>query len=151
MAKKQEVEETENLPAVKPSNVPATIETEDGKVLGIDEMFAMIEEAEVGLRLDSDYFKLEPGEEARVVFVEMTQIPKLNRPGEMTDAVKLIGKDKRYKINADAVIVSTCKALEIAGRTNVPLNIVCTGSTRGKNGFNYKSFDISELDFTKKK
>lgn len=149
MAKKQE--EVETLPAVKPSNVPTTIEREDGAVLSIDDMFEQIESAELGLQLDSDYFKLEAGESARVVFVEMTQIPKLNRPGEMTDAVKLIGKDKRYKINADAVIVSTCKALDIAGRTNVPLDITCIGEKRGKNGFNYKQFVICELQLQGKK
>lgn len=144
MAKK--VEET-TLPAAKPSNVPATIENEQGKVLSIDEMFSQIESAELGQELASDYFKLEVGESERVIFVKMTEINAMNgKNGEMAEAVKLIASDRRYKVNADRMIVSTCKALSIEGRENVPLEISCIGEKKSKAGFKYKEFKINELN-----
>ena len=112
------------------SNAPATIEIETGKEMGVAELFAQIE----------------GGESERVIFVEMTEINKINSTdGEMVEAVKLLTKNGRYAINADKVIVSTCRALAAKGRSNVPLQITCKGEVKGKSGFKYKEFAINEL------
>lgn len=126
-------------------NAPAVIATEGGKEVNVADLFKQIDNADVGLELGADYFKLEAGETDRVIFVEMTEITAINKPGEMTEAVKFLAKDGRFKINADKVIVSTCRALALKERKNVPLQITCTGEAKGKNGFKYKEFKINEL------
>lgn len=127
-------------------NAPAVIEVETGKEMSVADVFAQMEAAEIGLELGSDYFKLEGGESERVIFVEMTEINKINSTdGEMVEAVKLLTKNGRYAINADKVIVSTCRALAAKGRNNVPLQITCKGEVKGKSGFKYKEFAINEL------
>lgn len=139
-------EKTETTTEEVVGNAPAVIEFETGKEMSVAEVFAQMDKADVGLELGSDYFKLEGGESERVIFVEMTEINKINSTdGEMVEAVKLLTKNGRYAINADKVIVSTCRALAAKGRSNVPLQITCKGEVKGKSGFKYKEFAINEL------
>src|ERR1700747_3502967 len=65
--------------------------------------------------ITAEYLKIEPGEEVRVFFAEMTEIKSLAanaQPGDMSPAVRLINEDGTFSINADAVIVSTCSRLK---------------------------------------
>ena len=100
-----------------------------------------------GLKFDeerevtSEYLKFEIGEESRVWFMGMTHIKKLeSTTGEMVDAVRLVTEDGTRCINADAVVVSTCKQFKKA----TPLAIQCTGEA-GPKGRKYKTFKIYEL------
>ena len=89
----------------------------------------------------SEYLKFEVSEEIRAWFVGMTQIKKLEgEDGEMTDAVQLITQDGTRCINADAVVVSTCKNF----KKSTPILIQCTGVAGPKNR-QYKTFKIYEL------
>lgn len=137
--------ETKKAENVETTGALTVVETEQGKEVSIDTIFQQMEEAEVGMELGADYWKLEPGESERVIFHEMTEIQAMGPNGGMTDAVKLVTKDRKYKINADKVIVSACRALAAKGRKNVALQITCTGTTKGKGGFSYKEFKINEL------
>lgn len=141
MAKK--ANETEEVGTT--SGALTVIENEQGKEMSVEAIFQQIENAEVGMELGADYWKIEAGESERVIFVEMTEMQAMGPQGGMTDAVKLVTKDRKFKINADKVIVSTCKALAAKGRKNVALQITCTGMTKGKGGFSYKEFKINEL------
>ncbi len=136
--------ETKETVAENAANLPSVIEGENGEKVNVADLLAQMEAADVGMELGADYFKLEPGESERVIFMEMTEISALGAQGGMTDAVKLLGKDGRFKINADKVIVSTCKALALKERKNVALQITCTGTVKGKKG-SYKEFVINEL------
>lgn len=142
MAKK---EETAKPAEETTSNVPATLK-QNGKEVAIADILKQVEEAEVGQELGSDYFTLEVGEEARVVFIEMATINKLNgNAGEKTDAVRLLGVDGRMKICADKVIVSICGNLAQKEEFNTPLQITCTGKKKSSNGFSYKEFTVNKL------
>jgi len=132
-------------PVEETTGALTVVENEQGKEVSIDTIFQQMEEAEVGMELGADYWKIEPGESERVIFHEMTEIQAMGPQGGMTDAVKLVTKDRKYKINADKVIVSACRALAAKGRKNVALQITCTGTTKGKGGFSYKEFKINEL------
>jgi len=93
------------------------------------------------LEVTSEYLKFEIGEEIRVWFVEMATIKKLEgNDGEVTGAVRLITEDGTRCINADAVVVSTCKQF----KKGTPLVIQCTGEA-GPKGRTYKTFKIYEL------
>lgn len=140
MAKKEQKDEAQDA-----SQGLAVIQNEQGKEVSVAEIFEQMEKAEVGMELGADYWKIEPGESERVIFVEMTEIQAIGVQGGMTEAVKLVAKDGKFKINADKVIVSTCRSLATKGRKNVPLQITCIGNTKGKGGFSYKEFKINEL------
>jgi len=123
----------------------ATIRGNDGKTTDVAELLKQMNEAEVGQELGSDYFTLEPGETARVIALEMTQMNKMGATaGEMVDAVSLIGPDGRQKICADKVIVSAVRGLANKGKLPTPIQIQCTGKTKGQNG-TYKEFTINAL------
>ncbi len=123
------------------------IENESGKIVSVAELAKQFETAEVGTAIGADYFTIEPGEEARLLFVEMTEMNGMGADKDkMIDAVKLFDpKDGRFKINADKVVVSACKSLAAKDRSNVAIQITCTGMTKSKNGFKYKDFTINEL------
>lgn len=131
--------------ATEEVNLPATIETEDGKTVSLDEMFASMESATKGMEIGADYLKIEEGEEIQAIFVEMTTMNGMGaNSANQIDAVRLITKDKRFKINADKVLVSACRTLAAKGRTNVAVNITCKGSIKGPKG-SYKDIEVCEL------
>jgi hypothetical protein len=89
----------------------------------------------------SEYQKIEEGEELKCFFVEMTKINKIGgEPGEKSDAVRLLLPEGSFAINADAVIVSTCRGL---ARLQ-PIAIQCTGK-KGPKGREYKTFKVFKL------
>lgn len=91
--------------------------------------------------ITSEYQKIEEGEELKCYFVEMAKINKINgEPGEKADAVRLLLSDGSFAINADSVIVSTCRSLPRLQ----PICIQCTGKA-GKPGYQYKTFKIFKL------
>ena len=141
MAKK----ENEVAPATEETNLPATIENEEGKTVSLDEMFASMENAEKGMEIGADYLKIEEGEEINAIFVEMITMNGMGaNSAQQIDAVRLITKDKRFKINADKVLVSACRTLAAKGRVNVPISITCKGSVKGPKG-SYKDIEVCEL------
>jgi len=84
--------------------------------------------------MTSEYLKLEISEEVRCWFLGMAKIKKIDgEDGETSDAVRLLQEDGSYAINADAVIVSTCRQFiktddngkDITAPT--PICIQCTG------------------------
>lgn len=144
MAKKTETAETqEKIETV--SNAPAVIEHK-GKMVPIEEVLNQVKNAEIGEEVGSDYFTLEPGEESRVIFLQMTEMNSMSgRPGEMTPAVHLLSaEDGRKKICADKVIVSVCRQFALKEEFNVPIIIKCTGKKKSAKG-SYKEFEINKL------
>lgn len=123
------------------------VANENGKIVSTADLLKQLESAELGNEIGSDYFTLEPGEEARLLFVEMTEMNGMgDQEGAMIPAVKLFNpKDGKYKINADKVVVSACRALAAKKRSNVAISIVCVGTTKSAKGFKYKDFQINEL------
>lgn len=137
MAKKEET----TAPAVIEQSTEVEI---NGKVLNVEETLQALEGMKEGELIVSDYWTLEPGEEARVVFAGMTKMNKMNgEAGEMIDAVKLVVNDedgKFNKINADKVIVSTCRNLTAP----TALKITCIGKIKSSKG-HYKDYEIRKL------
>lgn len=121
--------------------------TVNNQTMTVEALQAQLNSAEVGQELSADYFTIEPGESERVVFIGMTEMQGIGeKKDEMVEAIKFLSaKDGKLKINADKALVGVCKGLYSAGRKNVPLEIVCTGTTKSKSGFKYKEFSIKEL------
>ena len=139
MADKKNVEETPKAGSI------ATIEA-NGKVLNVQDLLAQMEKAEVGQELGSDYFTMEPGESKRVILTGITQMKGMGaKSAEMVDAAELVGTDGRRKICGDTVIVSLVQNLLQKEQLPKPVQITCTGTTKGKNGFSYKEFEINAL------
>lgn len=118
------------------NNLPANI-TQEQKA--ISEMFSVAKES-VGEDLACDYFNFEQGEEVFLAFTGMTTMTdtKSGKDKEI-EAVQFVDENLKKYINADAVIVSTCRKL-------VPitfLKIICTGEEDGKKG-TYKKFNITK-------
>ena len=138
MAKKDET-------AGETTGAVATIQGENGKEVNVQDLLSQMAQAEVGAELTSDYFTLEPGETERVVFLEMATMNKMGAEnGETVDAVRLLGSDGKFKICADKVIVSTCRAIATKGGKNVPIQITCIGKVKAQKG-SYKQFEIKSL------
>lgn len=130
------------------NNEVATVTSQvSEKILNSTDLIELLGKAKLGNEISSDYLTIEVGEVKRVLFVEMTEISGMGaQEGEMVEAVSLLsGEDGKYKINADKVIVSTCKKLASKGLKNVGLEITCTGSVKSKTGGKYKEFIIKEL------
>lgn len=127
-------------------NAPTKIAVEGGKEMSVDQIIAQLKKGKVGEILNSEYFSIEEGEEKRILFIGMGEIRgKGNKSSEMVKAVKLIdSEDGKVKINADVVLVSTCDALALKGRVNVPLQIHCKGMIEGGAG-DYRDLEIREL------
>lgn len=89
--------------------------------------------------LVSSYWTIEPGEEAKVVFVENTTMAGFSGDGDVP-AVKLLVKDGSIVTNADKVLVSTFKDK----KAPFPALVICTGTEKGKNG-SYKKFSVHPL------
>lgn len=91
--------------------------------------------------ITSDYMKLEPGQEVRCFFLEMTEINKIGTTtGEKVPAVRLVMPDGSFAINADAVVVTTlrnCKRWQ-------PCILQCTGKKKSGSG-EYKTFKVYKL------
>lgn len=91
--------------------------------------------------ITSDYVKLEPGQEVRCFYLEMTEIGKVgSTTGEKVPAARLVMPDGSFAINADAVVVSTlrnCKRWQ-------PVILQCTGSKKSSAG-TYKTFKVYKL------
>ena len=98
--------------------------------------------------ITTDYLKIEVGEEVRCWFSEMCEIKKIKKnptdQDEMTAAVTLTLDDGTQVINADVVIVSTCRKLKQA----TPISIQCIGK-KGPTGGQYKVFRVFALKATK--
>jgi hypothetical protein len=106
-----------------------------------EQLGAVLKDLTVGAEVTSEYLKFEEGEETRAWFVGMTKISKIEgESGETTDAVKLILEDGSNAINADKVVVSTCRNF----KESTPILIQCTGLA-GAKGRQYKTFKIHEL------
>lgn len=113
------------------------------KTLDLNTMGKVLEEMQYSEtdEVTSEYLKIEVGVEIRAYFLEMTTINKIDgAPGEKADAVRLLLQDGRFAINADAVVVSTCRSMP----KNQPLHIACTGEEKTKTG-KYKTFKIFKL------
>ena len=130
----------------KEKEVPATIQVEGGKEMSTEQLMAFLQKGKAGEILNSEYFSIEEGEEKRVMFLGMSQIRgKGEKRSEMVPAVKLFdSEDGKIKINADVVMVSTCEALALKSRVNVPLVIKCKGMIEGGAG-EYRDLEIAEL------
>lgn len=118
-----------------------------GKEMSIEQIMAQLKAGKAGEVLNSEYFSIEEGEEKRILFIGMGEIRgKGNKSSEMVKAVKLIdSEDGKIKINADVVLVSTCDALSLKGRSNVPLLITCKGMVEGAAG-EYRDLEVRELN-----
>ena len=116
-----------------------------GKQVSIEDAAKALLEAEVGDK-DSSYLELEPGEETRVVFLGWEKIPGMgDKPGTEVPAASFVTKGGKRQINADAVVVSYFQKQQ----TGIARRIVCTGTVKSKNGFDYKTFDFYELNLKK--
>lgn len=123
----------------------ATIKTESGKVVNVNELIAQVQEAEVGMEITADYLKFVEGEETRIIFVEMTKMKGMGeKADEMVDAVRCIGLDGRYKVNADTKLVSACRHLALKTTNPVALQVTHKGMIKGNNG-KYADLEIKEL------
>lgn len=132
----------EKTPAKK-SNEVAKAFVEGKQELSLQQMGAILKDLELDedMEVTSEYLKIEVGEEVRAFFLEMTSIKKIDgEDGETTPAVRLCLEDGTLAINADAVIVSTCRQF----KPNTPIAIRCTGES-GKTGRKYKTFKIFKL------
>lgn len=134
--------ETKNTPAV--ATQAALEKINAGEKLDVLEMGSLLENLtpDENQELTSDYLKIEVGEEVRVWLVGMKKIKKIDgEDGEMTDAAEFILDDGSRAINADAVVVSTCKSIEKLPKAML---IQCTG-TKGVKPREYKTFKIIAL------
>jgi len=135
----------ENDAVATAENGVLVITGENGKEVNAEQLLAQMKEAQVGNELTSEYFTLEPGENARVVLLEMTEMSKMGgQAGETTDAVKLLTSDGVIAICADKVVVSTARSLFAKGKINIPVEVTCTGKKQGQNG-KYKEWSIKSL------
>lgn len=91
--------------------------------------------------ITSEYQMIKPGETIRAFFVEIKQINKKGgKPGEKTEAIRILLPDGRFAINADAVVVSSMRDLPKL----TPVQIACTGEEQSAMG-TYKTFRITKL------
>lgn len=124
-----------------------SIETFKNKNVSPEELEKQLQAADVGQKIGSGYFTLEPGEQARVIFVEMSKMNGIgDKKDEMIDCVSLyIPKEATFKKCADKVVISALRDLHEKGKTNIPIQILCTGTVKSSNGYKYKEFEINEL------
>lgn len=127
------------------AKAPAVIETAEGKKMNLEDLLNQMETAEVGMELTADYLKLEEGEEVRLLLVEMTSMAGMgDKKGEMVEAGKFIGKDGRYKICADKVLVSACRGLVESGKVPAMIAVTHVGWKKGPSG-EYRDLLITDL------
>lgn len=138
---------TENKPAVamKKEDVLQLIGTEtDVQSLDLASLGAALETLTFtdSDEITSDYVKLEPGQEVRCFYLEMTEINKIGgKDGEKVPAARLVMPDGSFAINADAVVISTlrnCKRWQ-------PVILQCTGKKKTSAG-EYKTFKVYKLN-----
>lgn len=138
---------TKEETAVAKANETVTKVEVNGKVLNVEETLAAIEGMQEGDNIVNNYFTLEPGETARVVFTGMAKMKGMGaNSGQDIDAVKFIAKDddgKFNKICADKVLVSACKDLPAP----TALSITCVGVLKPKSGLgSYKDYEVRKLN-----
>lgn len=127
------------------AKVPALIENAEGKTVSLDDLLEQMNNAEVGMELTADYLKLEDGEAVKLLFIEMTEMQgQGEKKGQLVPAAKFIGMDKRFKICADKVLVSTCTGIFSSGKTPMMLEVTSVGWKKGPNG-EYRDLLITEL------
>lgn len=125
-----------------------TLAIEGGKELSIADLQKQLQTAEAGESLNSEYLKFEDGVEYRLVFMSMTEMRGMgDKKNQMVPSVKLLDSaDGKIKVNTDVVMVSTCQALDLKGRVNVPILVVSKGMIQGAAG-EYRDLKINELKF----
>lgn len=104
---------------------------------------AMLDEmnADESNEVTSEYLNLEPGEEARVWFIDTFETKKIGTlTNEMATTARFITGSGARAISQTAVIVSTV----LGFKKPTPLLIQCTGEN-GPVGKRYKTFKIIEL------
>jgi hypothetical protein len=83
----------------------------------------------------SIYQGFEPGDEVNLIYTGLTTIT--NDANEQVDACEFLNKDRQRVINADIVLVGTCKKLTAP----CLVRIICKGEIKTKKG-KYKDLHI---------
>lgn len=105
----------------------------DGEQLGIEDIAKDLQESAYGLEQTAEYFDFPMGEERRILYVDDTTIK--SRTGDEIPAVKFfVAEDKKFGINASAVLVSTVQS----HRKMTKFSVTKTGEEKSKDGTYYK-------------
>lgn len=116
----------------------------NGNAISREDAIKALQTMEKG-EADSGYLDFEPGEERRVIYLGVKEIPGLGaKANEKVNAINFLVESGKEQINADAVIVSYFEK-QIAGCARL---IQCTGQKTTGNG-TYKTFKFYELNLKK--
>ena len=113
-----------------------------GKTMSIEEICAEVSKKQIGAKLTSKMWTLEPGDEAKVVFISMTKISGLgDKKGQLVDAARLLNVDEGEVVTCgDVVAVSFFRGAQPMDS----FNVVCVGK-KGPAGQQYKDLEIYAL------
>lgn len=105
----------------------------------VQELANTLEDMDELMEITSDYLKFEKDDKLRFVYAGMTEISSVDGKS-MSEAVKLMDSDGKFKISAAMVLVGTCKTL------NAPcaIQVECLGKVKGKKG-EYDDLKITAL------
>ena len=95
-----------------------------------------------------EYLKLEEGMTYLVLLKGMTQIESTIDKGAMVDAADLVLEDGSPAVNADAVMVSSCRRICLRGDNPCMLYIFVEGLS-GEKGRQYKNLKIHRIPTSK--
>ena len=125
-----------------------------GKPVSTDIVAQMLKKMKQGAEMVSGYKDWVEGEPVRVAVLGVNKLPKIGgQPGEKVNAIRMLTEDNEMIISADAQVVSTLidNAQLTQDAPESEKNIKCflivqTGSTKNKQGLDYKTFSIKPLN-----
>ena len=117
-----------------------------GKTIPLNQLSEKLDNAQKGMEVTSEYYEFPEGEEVKILYLGKTYIQGMqkdeNGEYEVVPAVRFyVAGEQRIYINASNVLVSTLSEQN-------PLtgwSVYMKGKTRGKSGFEYYDYKISEL------
>jgi hypothetical protein len=128
-------------------NLPSVITDQAGGKLTVEEALKSLASATPGEKISGrEFWHLEPGEDARVIFLGMLRVNEYKKQDVMKDAVSLLVYDETTKKARKVVCV---EKVVITSLRNEPLShgfeLVCDGEKESANG-TYRTYQVRKLD-----
>ena len=117
------------------------------EVINLMRMAKNVDNKELVMVAGAPYLEFEPEETVMVIFTGMAigamkSLKEGATDEDVTDAVNLINEDGLETINADVVMLSTCRKFEAQGfKPPILLKVYCSGK-KGTKGREYKDLQI---------
>lgn len=143
MAKKDEKEETKNVPA-KQDQKEQNLAVIGGQTLDLTQLGAELTKMKKTVEITSEYYQFEIGESVNMYVVGLANVTKKgSTTGEKVPAIRFLTEDGNFVICADAVLVSTLRDKALVEKP-YPVQIDCIGQKTTSMG-TYKTYKIYDL------